>query len=151
MFSYDMINQPLRYKTPDLKEGESAVIHILQSKRSFVNLKFKDSDQTKDVPNLTIGDYSALSDKEVKAKIKILQNRILKLGSIYTCYSYLFVIVNKEPYLISMAMDSITLGFEMVCKIAQELQVPTPKPLWSGTFTQHAINAFYEDIFVQKK
>lgn len=151
MVTTNIIRTPIRYKTPDLIEGEQAVVHIVNNKQNFINLKFNDINEVKNIPNLTISDSTALSNKVLKDKLKAIEKKLLALDSIYTAYSYLFVAQGTNLALVSMSMENTTLGFDFVKKIATDLEIDVLKPCWNGTFTQHAVNAFFEDIFIQKK
>lgn len=151
MVTTNIIRTPVRYKSPDLNEGDQAVVHIVTNKQNFINLKFNDKDEVKNIPNLTISDSTALSNKVLKGKLKDIEKKLLMLDSIYTAYSYLFVAQGTDLALVSMSMENTTLGFDFVKKIAADLEIDVLKPCWNGTFTQHAVNAFFEDIFIQKK
>lgn len=148
------IKNPIRYKTPDLSEGEKAVVYILQPKQCFVNLKFQESDGIQYKPNLIIGDSDSScfqKNSKTRKKLEEIEKRIVSLGSVYTCYSYLFTVKGNEVYLISMALETVTLGFDMVSVISKEIGVSALKPSWIGTYTQAAVTAFFEDIFIQRK
>lgn len=141
----------MRYKAPDLNEGEKVVVHSITNKHSFINLKFNDKDEVKNIPNIHIADATALSNRKIKTKLEEIKKRIALLDGVYTCYSYLLVSKDNELSLVSMSIESVTLSFDTVKKIATTLDIPVLKPLWSGTFTPHNISAFLEDIFIQKQ
>lgn len=151
MITSNIVRTPIRYRTPDLLEGEEAVVHIVNNKHNFINLKFNDKDEVKNIPNLTISDSTALSNKTLKGKLKDIEKKLLTLDNVYTAYSYLFVAQGTNLSLVSMSMENTTLGFDLVRKIADDLGIEVLKPCWRGVLTQHAINAFFEDIFIQKK
>lgn len=146
-----IIRTPIRYKSSGLNEGEEVVIHIVTNKQNFINLTFNDQDQVKNIPNLIISDSTALSNKVLKSKLKDIEKKLLLLDSIYTAYSYLFVAQGTDLALVSMSMENTTLGFDFVKKIAIDLEIDILEPCWRGTFTQSAVNAFFEDIFIQRK
>lgn len=141
----------MRYKAPDLNEGEKVVVHSITNKHSFINLKFNDKDEVKNIPNMYIGSATALSNRKIKAKLEEIKKRIALLDGVYTCYSYLLVSKDNELSLVSMSIENVTLSFDTVTKIAATLDIPVLKPLWSGVFTPHNISAFLEDIFIQKQ
>lgn len=150
MFEYCTLNCPTVYKTPDLKEGDKAVIHIIQPNYQFINLKFDEKKDIKNIPNLIVDNINTFSDKKIKASIKRIEGIVLQLGGVYTCYSYLFVCDNKIISLVSVALEDSTMGFVATTKISEHLDIPCLKPNWSGIFVQQVAHAFYENIFVSK-
>jgi hypothetical protein len=148
-----IIKTPVVYITPDLKEGEDISIHVINSKQTFLNLKFEEGDF--DVLYKPILSTDNVIDLEknpgLKKHIAIIEDKIVALGNLYTAYNYLLSLKNGEFYLLSVSLQGLALGFDITKEVADKIDLLVDKPIWDGVFTRRAVSAFIEDIFVQRK
>jgi hypothetical protein len=148
-----IIKKPNVYITPDLPEGDQAVIHIISPKQTFLNLKFEEGDL--DIPFKPFLSADNALDLEIKPKIKKaiskLEDRIVHLGAVYTCYHYLLTVKDNEVYLLSVSLTGLSLGYGITKEIAEKVDIKLYAPVYQGPFTQHVISVFTEDVFVQKR
>lgn len=149
----NVIKTPQRFITADLQEGEQAVIYCLNPKQKFINLKFQYDENNKYYkPIISTDNSTEIELNQVYSeRLAELQAKIIILENLHTTYSYLFTIINNEFYLVSVSLHNMSLGYDITMEIAKQLEVKTLKPTWQGTFTNLIINAFTEDVFIQRK
>ncbi len=147
------LSAPKIFKVPDVKEGDKVVIHMLKSNQKFIHLTFKE----KFTP-VHVYDFEAMinyniekfrQNKPVVEFFQKVEQKIVFLDGVYSSYNYLFTLVRNKPYLLSITIGNMSLGFETVRQIAQKLEVKTLPFNWSGTYTFTTWAVFCEDIFVQ--
>ena len=149
----NIIKTPQRFITADLQEGEQAVIYCLTPKQKFINLKFQ-YDEKFNYYKPIISTDSAIEvelNEKYKEQLIELQAKIILLENLHTTYNYLFTIINDEFYLISVSLHNMSLGYDITLEIAAQLSVKTLTPTWQGIYTTFVVNAFTEDIFIQRK
>lgn len=147
-----IITNPNIYVTPDLLEGESAAIYIIANKQTFLSLKFTEGDGEIPFKPFLSKDNTLDLDKKpaLKAQIKLLEDRIVNLGVVYTCYHYFLTVRGNNIYLLSTSLSKMSLGYEITKEIAAKVEIEVYKPIWTGTYTPHVVSAFVEDVFIQK-
>ena len=153
MGSNSVIKVPQVYITPDLKEGESVAVHTIYPKQTFLNLKFEEGGTLNSTYQsvLSVDDFKILDNEpELKKRISEIEGRVISLGNLYTAYSYLLVIKNKDIRLLSTTLKGLALGYEITKEISEKIEIPVDTPSWIGMFTRANIYAFVEDIFIQK-
>lgn len=147
-----VITKPSVYITPDLLEGEAAVVYIIENKQTFLSLKFAEG--TVDMPfkPFLSKDNTLDLDKKphLKKQIKLLEDRIVDLGVVYTCYHYFLTVKDNEIFLLSISLSKMSLGYEITKEVALKIGIQVFNPIWKGQYTQHVVNAFVEDIFIQR-
>jgi len=150
---YPIVSKPNVYITPDLIEGEQCAIHIVGEKQTFLTLKFEEG--SPDVPYKPFLSADKQLDISAKPKLKkqiaTYEDRIVDLGGVYTCYSYLLTVRDNMVFLLSVTIGGLSLGFEITKQIANKIDIPVYNSIWNGMYTSHISNAFVEDIFIQKK
>jgi len=153
MEKHPHLRSPKIYKTPSVRDGEEVVVHILQENQQFVRLSFKEQNTTPEafdseaMLSYDLDQFS--SDKDITAMFDKIEQSVLDLGNIYTSYSYLFTLINKKMFLVSVSIGNLSLGFGAVKDIAEKVGVETIKANWRGIYTAVTWAAFYEDIFIQ--
>lgn len=148
-----IIKKPNVYITPDLLEGENCSVHIITLDQTFIALKFEEGDlEIPFKPFIKIDDTFNLEVRpKIKKQISKLEDRIVNLGSIFTCYNYLLTVKDNEVFLLSISLSGISLGFNITQEIATKVKIPTYNPIFRGPFTDNVINVFVEDAFFQKQ
>lgn len=148
-----IINKPQRYVTTDLVEGEVVVVHLLNPKQRFINLRFEIG--IKEIPYKPIVTADNALEIEINDKFKDqlgeIEAKIILLENLYTAYNYLFTTKGNELLLLSISLHGIPMNYEIVKKVAKSLHINTPESIWEGHYTSLAISAFVEDIFIQRK
>lgn len=148
-----LINKPQRYVTTDLLEGEIVVVHRLNPKQRFINLKFEPG--IKEIPYKPVVTADNALEIEVNDKFKEqlgeIQAKIILLENLFTAYNYLFTTKGNELLLLSISLHGIPMNYEIVKKVAKNIQINTPEIIWEGHYTPLHISAFVEDIFIQRK
>ena len=149
----NIIRTPQRFITADLQEGEQAVIYCLNPKQRFINLKFQYDEKFNYYKPIISADNAVEVELNEKYKEQLieLQAKIIMLENLHTTYNYLFTIINSEFYLISVSLHNMSLGYDITMEIATQLGVKTLTPTWQGIYTNLIVNAFTEDIFIQRK
>lgn len=148
-----IINSPQRYVTTDLLEGEIVVVHLLDVKQKFINLKFEAG--IKEIPFRPIITANNALEVEVNEKFKEqlheVEAKIILLENLYTAYNYLFTTKGNELLLLSLSLHGIPMNFDIVKEVAKKLNIKTPGIVWQGHYTTLTISAFVEDVFIQRK
>jgi hypothetical protein len=148
----EIIQEPHIYITPDLEEGQLAVVHIVYNKQRFLNLIFKEEKKDMIIPYVnTDKELNLETNLPLKEEIRKIEDRIVALGELFTCYNYLLTVKNGEIYLLSVSLTELSLGFDITKSIAEKINIKTLQPSWTGIYTTYTPAAFIEDIFIQKK
>ncbi len=149
----NIVKEPQRFITADLQEGEQAVIYCLNPKQRFVNMKFQYDEKHNYYKPIISADNAVEVELNEKYKEQLveLQAKIIILENLHTTYNYLFTIINHEFYLVSVSLHNMSLGYDITLEIADQLNIKTLTPVWKGTYTSFVVNAFTEDIFIQRK
>lgn len=145
------VRKPNVYVTPDLVEGETCAVHIIKPGQTFITLQFDEGGfEVPYKPILTADNISEVKPK-IRKQINKLEDRIVNLGEVYTCYNYLLTIRDGEIFLLSLQLGKITLGFEVTKEIAEKINIPTYNKIYHGPFCHTVVSSFIEDIFIQKQ
>lgn len=147
-----IIKTPNIYITPDLVEGEPCAIHLLNKKQPFLTLKFEEGNfEIPFKPILSVDNSVDLIKTKLNKQISRIEDEIVGLGEVYTCYNYLLTVRDNEIYLLSLSLGGMSLGFEITCEVAETIKVKTYKAIFKGPYTNFLPSAFIEDIFIQKQ
>lgn len=146
-----IIKTPQVYKAADIKEGNKAVIHILQPEQTFIHLSFNEEKEKQSKVDDIFQDelYEIKDNEQFKKQFEKIEKRILTLDGVYTSYNYLFSVVKEQAYLFFVTISNIPLGFKATKDIARKINIPVISPSWKGVYTHLVPHAFYEDIFIQ--
>lgn len=144
---------PQVFTTPGVKEGVQVAVHAVRENQEFVQLSFKEKfgpTQMYDLEAIVNYDINKFKqNKIIVAFFEGVEKTILNLGGIYSSYNYLFTIIKGKPYLLSVSVSNVTLGFSTVKEIAVKLGVNVLNPTWTGLYTFTTWAVFYENIFIQ--
>ena len=145
------IYSPIKYISNGVKPGDKAVIHLLKEDKLFVNLTFAETNESFE-PHLTFDKNSIIKELEIKSLLEDVCELILTSSNkVLPFYNYLFVIQNKQKYLLSVSFNNMALSYTLIKEMASILNVKFVNPIWRGILTDNVLNCFVENIFVQKQ